>query len=407
MPHRRRGDIPMAHPVSSKDSVTSCGPAFGLRGVLVDARPVGNGHIHDTWVATYREGNTTRRYIHQRINRQVFPDPARLMRNIARVTTHVQQKVQADGQPDPERRALTLVPTVDRRTFWIDPDDGYWRVFHYIEGARVFEEPDSLARVRAAARAFAEFQCQLIDLPPPPLDEILPGFHDTPARLVALRKAVAKDPLQRADSARDLIHFIEDRASALGRYVSARAAGELPVRVTHNDTKLNNILFDVASGRGLCVIDLDTVMPGLAAYDFGDLVRTTVSPAPEDETDEARIIVRLDYFQALAEGYLGSAREYLTQAELNGMADAGWLITLETGMRFLTDFLEGDRYFKIHRSAHNLERARSQLALAARLEDKTDALRAIVERIHAGETAVADESAISDEEDDPRGGGLH
>lgn len=349
----------------------------------VDGQPVafashGSGHINDTYLSTYRQGSASVRYIHQRINRLVFRDPIGLMGNVARVTRHLRDRLLGAGEPDLLRRCLTLVPTLDGTPWFEDEDGEIWRTYLFIEAARTYDVIESNRHAHEGGRAFGEFQRLLADLPGPRLVETIPAFHDTPARLAQLHDAVERDVVGRVRQARPEIDAIAARAGSLGWLEAAKDGGSVPERVTHNDTKLNNVMIDDESGLGLCVIDLDTTMPGAVAYDFGDLVRTGVSPTAEDERRLDRVRVRLDVFEALCRGYAAGVGPLLTAAEIDGLAPAARLITLETGMRFLTDHLSGDTYFKVHRPDHNLERCRAQLALVRQLERHEDELRRIV-----------------------------
>lgn len=357
------------------------GQKFGIAGSFLSAAPFGSGHINDTYAVAYQTNGSVSRYIHQRINHHIFTDPEGLMSNIERVTRHIRAKVEESGEGDPTRNALNLLLTDEGRSWWQSDTGEYWRTYHFVENTKSYDVITSLDQAYEGAFAFGRFQAQLADLPAPRLNETLPDFHHTPKRFEALVKAVDADTHNRASLVKADIDFIVNRESFTRRFIDLEAQGHLPERITHNDTKLNNVLLDNASGKGMCVIDLDTVMPGLALYDFGDMVRTGVSPAPEDERDLAKIQVRMDVFSALAEGYLKAGRSFLTQEEIAELPQAGALITLEIGIRFLTDYLNGDIYFKTHHPDHNAERAKSQFTLVKRLEEKSESLRSVVERI--------------------------
>jgi aminoglycoside phosphotransferase (APT) family kinase protein len=313
----------------------------------VEPLAAAGAHINDSYVVS--SPGSSRRLLLQRLNRTVFSEPRRVMENVVRVTRHI-------GGP------LLLVPAADGRD-WLEDDNGdVWRAYRYIEGAQSYQQPRSAAQAFAAARAFGEFQRRLADLPGPPLHETIPGFHDTPRRFAALERAVDRDPAGRAASARHEITAVlrhHPRAGAL------MAAG-LPRRVVHNDAKIANLLFD-AGDTPICVVDLDTVMPGLALWDFGDLARSAATRAAEDETDLSRVTVEPDLFEALARGYLEGTGDLLDTEERRLLVTAAQVITLEQGVRFLTDYLEGDRYYRIARPAHNLERCRNQLHLFEQL----------------------------------------
>lgn len=308
------------------------------------------------------------------MNGHVFNDPIGLMENIQRVTTHLAQ--QLNGQSDCDRRVLTLVPTHGGRMWHVDANHAFWRVYRFIDGASTYDAVQSPEQAFQAARAFGRFQQMLASMPAPRLHETIPDFHNTPKRFAALERAIADDIAHRAASARLEIDFALARRSI----VSALIDANLPERVTHNDTKFNNVLLDDVTGEGICVIDLDTVMPGLAAYDFGDMVRTTTSSAKEDEQDLSRVFMEFPLYEALVRGYLESAGDFLTKAERNLLAFSGKLITFEIGIRFLTDYLAGDTYFKIHRDGQNLDRCRTQFKLVESIERQEEKMHRLVEQ---------------------------
>jgi aminoglycoside phosphotransferase (APT) family kinase protein len=353
---------------------------FQIYGDFAEAAPYGSGHINDTYAAVYRQSGAPVRYIHQRINERVFHDPIRLMENVARVTAHARLKLAQNGDADATRRALSLVPSRDGEPYVVDDLGNVWRTYLFIEGARTYDVIETREQAYAAALAFGAYQHLLADLPGGRLHETIPGFHDTRSRFDALQRAVAADTHNRALEAREEIAFVQARERDVDHLLARLERGELPERVTHNDTKLNNVMIDNETREGLCVIDLDTTMPGLAPYDFGDLVRTATSASAEDERDLSLVQVRLEMFEALVDGYLSRAAAFLTPAERSELAFAGTLITLETGIRFLTDHLQGDTYFKVKRPGHNLDRARAQFALVRSLEARMDEMAGYVER---------------------------
>ena len=353
---------------------------FSFGGKIVSAGPYGSGHINDTFLTLVEIAGQQRRFILQRINHQVFKQPDLLMENVARVCAHAHAKLRAAGTNDAHRRALRLIPTHQGKAWHIDPSGNRWRCYDFIEGATGHDVVRSPAQAEAAAKAFGAFQSLLADLPGDRLHETIPDFHHTPSRFARFQAALAKDTHGRAASVGPEIAFALARASEVSVVVDALRDGSLPERVTHNDTKLNNVLLDDVTQEGVCVIDLDTVMPGSALYDFGDLVRTSTSPAAEDETDLSQVRVQLPMFEALVRGYLASARGFLTPREKDLLPFAGKLITFEIGLRFLTDWLEGDTYFKIKRPAHNLDRCRTQFKLVASIEEQLPAMREIVAR---------------------------
>ncbi len=348
---------------------------FQIYGEFVGAEPYGSGHINDTYRAVFDQAGAPARYIIQRINHNIFKTPVAVMENIRRVTAHLAAK--AAGAPDFSRRVLTLVSTRDGGFYHRDEQANHWRAYLFIEKARTCDAVESAAQAFKAARAFGAFQKLLADLPAPRLHDTIPDFHHTPKRFAALEKAIAADAANRSRLALAEIEFALRRKEICGVLLDAN----LPERVTHNDTKFNNVMLDEATGEGICVIDLDTVMPGLALYDFGDMVRTTTSPAREDERDLSKVGLQLPMFEALARGYLSSAGEFLTPSEKKLLSFAGKLITFEIGLRFLTDFLAGDTYFKVHREGHNLDRCRTQFKLVESIERQETAMDKLVESI--------------------------
>jgi aminoglycoside phosphotransferase (APT) family kinase protein len=358
-----------------RHDVRSVARQFQIYGEFISAGPYGSGHINDTYCAVFNQGGTPVRYILQRINHNVFKTPAALMENVQRVTTHISRKV-AD-QPDFSRCGLTLIPARDGCAWHRDPDGNYWRTYIFIEKARTYDAVESPQQAFQAARAFGRFQKLLADLPAPRLHDTIPDFHHTPSRFAKLEAAIAADPANRARLAEPEIEFALNHKGMTGVLL---AAG-LPERVTHNDTKLNNVMLDDQTGDGICVIDLDTVMPGLVPYDFGDIVRTSTSPAKEDERDLSKVKMQFPMFESLARGYLATAGEFLTKAERQHLAFSGKLITFEIGIRFLTDYLEGDVYFKVHREGHNLDRCRTQFKLVESIEQQEDAMHKLVETL--------------------------
>lgn len=366
----------------AQDSQDIAGVAgkFCFEGSLEAAAPFGLGHINDTYLVTYRQPDgTLRRYILQRINQFVFKNPAALMENIERVTRHLHDKIVAAGG-DPLRETLNLVPARDRGSYIRDAHGEYWRAFLFIENARTYESAESPEHIYQAARAFGNFQRQLADFPAGQLHETIPFFHDTPRRFCAFQEAVQRDAVRRAAVVRAEIHFLEQREADTRVLVEGIAGHTLPLRVTHNDTKFNNVMIDDRSGKAICILDLDTVMPGLALYDFGDAVRSGAALAAEDEPDSTRAGISLDIFDHLAHGYLDVARDFLTPAEVDLLAFSARLITLEQAIRFLGDYLNGDIYYKVHRPGHNLDRARAQMGMLRDMETRFADMQAVISR---------------------------
>ena len=368
---------------------------FRFEGDFVAAGPLGGGHINDTYVARFqRADGAPQRYVLQRINHSVFKDPAALMQNIEAVTTHLRQKIVAAGG-DPERETLNLIPTRDGATFAALPGGQYWRAYRFIAGARTYQVVENLHHVYSAARAFGRFQEQLSDFPAERLHETIPDFHHTGKRYAAFVEAVARDAVNRARSVAAEIEFVVHRADDTSVLVDLLERGALPERVTHNDTKLNNVMIDDVTGEGICVIDLDTVMPGLSLYDFGDCVRSAANPTAEDERDLSKVCVDLSIFERLVQGYLDTAGAFLTPAEIELLPFAAKLITLEQGIRFLADHLNGDVYYKVHREGHNLDRCRTQLKQVVDIEDKFDRMMSIVAKAVAQIPGLSYSSSVS------------
>jgi hypothetical protein len=341
---------------------------FQIPGEFVSAAPYGSGHINETYAATYHQGGIPTRYIFQRLNTNIFKDPQGLTANVAHVTKHLRAKLVASNATDIDRKALRLIPARDGKFYLDDPEHGFWRAYFFIEGAKTYDVLEHESQAYKAARAFGEFQSLLADYDGPRLTETIPAFHNTPRRFDAFKKAVAEDVLGRAKDVQAEIDFALSREALTDRLLALQRSGELPERITHNDTKLNNVMLDDTTGEGICVIDLDTVMPGLSLYDFGDMVRTACNPVPEDHPDFEQVVARKDMFKALAMGYLLGTAGTLLPVERNNLVVAGELLTYECGIRFLTDHLQGDTYFRIHRPAHNLDRCRTQFALVRSLE---------------------------------------
>ena len=355
--------------------------AFDLLGDLVEYAPYGAGHINDTYAAVYDQSGTTIRYIHQRINHHVFTKPVELMENISRVTSHQFSKLQDLHATEQCRRALTVIPCKEGRPYWRDADGNYWRTYLFIEKARAYEIIESTDHAERAARAFGDFQRTLSDMPGEPLHETIPNFHNTEWRFENLKKAIAADSQNRATDCKAEIEYAMANKSVATKLSDLVKAGSIPQRVTHNDTKLNNVLIDDETGEGICVIDLDTVMPGLALHDFGDMVRSVTLPVMEDEQDLNKVVMQKSMFEALAKGYISSAGEFLNDAERENLAFSGQLLALEVGMRFLTDYLEGDTYFKTNSEGQNLNRTRTQFALARDIERNLASMTRFIETL--------------------------
>ncbi len=356
-------------------------PAFQTEGVLEEIGPHGNGHINETYKVCFRlDTGERRRYILQRINTDVFKNPWFLTENIENVTSFLRKKSARSGG-DPLRETLSLVPLQSGGTLLEDAYGNYWRMYLFIEDTICLENVEKPEDLYSSAFAFGNFQRLLADFPAASLHEVIPNFHHTPSRYEDFNQAVREDVCGRAERVAEEIRFIREREADLSAISACLADGSLPLRVTHNDTKLNNILFDAVTGKGICVIDLDTVMPGSALYDFGDAIRFGASTGAEDEKDLDQISCSLELFEAYTRGYLKGCDGSLTEQEIHMLPMGAKLMTLECGMRFLTDYLQGDTYFRIHREEHNLDRARTQFKLVRDMEEKWEEMVKIVERV--------------------------
>ncbi len=341
---------------------------FRLDGRPLSCERYGEGHINRTYLAVT---DRPKRYIIQRLSRVAFHDIPALMRNVAAVTAYLAQR------NDDPRASLHLVPTTEGGLWYLDGEGEYWRVYDFIEDSICLQTPETDEDFYQSAVAFGSFQRMLHDFPAETLSETIPNFHNTPDRYRKFHEALKTDRLGRAASVRREIDFVLEQETAAGSLLAMCTRGELPLRVTHNDTKLNNVMLDRESRRALCVIDLDTVMPGLVAYDFGDSIRFGASTAAEDERDLNRVGLDLRRYRRFTEGFVPACGA-LTEAEIETLPLGAKLMTLECGLRFLTDYLDGDRYFSIARPEHNLDRARTQFKLVEDTERRWNEIQGIV-----------------------------
>ena len=339
-------------------------------------QPYGNGHINDTYIA----GSAGSKYIIQRINSSVFKRPEQVMENIESVCDFLKEKITAAGG-DPDRETLTLIRTTDGKSYYKTEDNQYFRVYKFISDAYTADIPESPEQLCAAAHAFGRFQRMLSDYPAEKLNETIKDFHNTVKRYGDFEAAVSADRMKRLESVKSEAEFVRVRKNISGLITDGIRNGSIPVRVTHNDTKFNNVMLDAKTGEGICVIDLDTVMPGSLLYDFGDALRTGANTAAEDERDLSLVHFDLGMFEAFSRGFISEVKDTLTQAEIRLLPMSAAIMTYECGMRFLTDYLEGDIYFKIHRRNHNLDRARNQFKLMLDIESKLNDMTEIVKRI--------------------------
>ncbi len=345
---------------------------FRFRGTPIECEPFGNGHINRTYRVVCDSGEE---YILQRINQVAFHHPEELIENIDAVTRYIA------ALPDAGQKTLHLIPALDGRNYSYDESGNFWRAYDFISGGVCLEMPRNVEDFYQAAVAFGSFQKALSAFPAQTLHETIPHFHDTIDRFRQLHESVAADPLGRCASVKAELDFLFAREEALGELCRMQESGTLPLRVTHNDTKLNNVLFDMATGKPLCVVDLDTVMPGLAACDFGDAVRFGASSAAEDELDLDKVYMRLDMYRAFLQGYLDACGDTLTADEIRTLPLGAKIMTAEVGLRFLKDYIDGDIYFAIHYPQQNLDRARTQLKLVWDMEQKWDAMQSILQEL--------------------------
>ena len=352
---------------------------FKLPGELKECIRYGSGHINDTYRLTYETPQGTKRYILQRMSTSIFKKPLELMEKVSGVTAWLRKKIIENGG-DPERETLTLVKSNDGLPYFVDSTGEYWRVYLFIEGATCYDAVKDDNDFYQSAVAFGHFQRLLADYPAETLHETIKDFHNTPDRLEKFKKAVAEDICGRAASVQKEIDFILEREELTHALYDLQLDGRLPLRVTHNDTKLNNIMIDDETGKAICVIDLDTVMPGLTANDFGDSIRFGASTALEDEQDLSKVSCDLHLFDVYARGFIEGCGGALTDLEIDMLPMGAILMTFENGIRFLTDHLEGDHYFHIHREGHNLDRCRTQLTLVKDMQEKLPQMNAIIQK---------------------------
>ena len=352
---------------------------FKLPGELKECIRYGSGHINDTYRLTYETPQGTKRYILQRMSKSIFKKPVELMEDVSGVTAWLRKKIIENGG-DPERETLTLVKSNDGLPYFVDSTGEYWRVYLFIEGATCYDAAKDDNDFYQSAVAFGHFQRFLADYPAETLHETIKDFHNTPDRLEKFKKAVAEDICGRAASVQKEIDFILEREELTHALYDLQLDGRLPLRVTHNDTKLNNIMIDDETEKAICVIDLDTVMPGLTANDFGDSIRFGASTALEDEQDLSKVSCDLHLFDVYARGFIEGCGGALTDLEIDMLPMGAILMTFENGIRFLTDHLEGDHYFHIHREGHNLDRCRTQLTLVKDMQEKLPQMNAIIQK---------------------------
>lgn len=353
--------------------------AYGIEDKLTDWSVIHNGHINRTYSVSYKTNNgKTERRLLQQINTEVFKKPAELMDNIVRVTAFLKDKISKEGG-DTERETLTVFKTKEGKYYYVDSTGAYWRCYNFVEDAFSYNAIENDQLFFEAGAAFGKFQSQLADFPIDTLYDTIPDFHNTYKRFLQLKDAAEKNAAGRLEKVAEELKFAYDREEDTKVLVDLTEKGELPLRVTHNDTKLNNIMFDNKTGKAICIVDLDTVMPGLSLYDFGDAIRYGANTAAEDEKDVSKVSVDLNLYEKYVKGYLSAAGKSLTKTEIEYLPFSAKLLTLECGMRFLADYLNGDVYFATAYPEHNLVRCRTQFALVADIEKNFDKMIKITE----------------------------
>jgi len=350
---------------------------FDLNSLITDAKRFGSGHINDTFkLATGNSGEKS--YLLQRVNHDIFKDIPSLMNNIHLVTTHLKNQFRANGISDIDKHTLTIISTKNNKLYYQDEEGSYWRLFILLADTKSYDIVETAKQAYSGGLAFGQFQKQLSDLDATQLVEILPNFHNIDFRIQNLKEAISTNKANRVENVQDLLHYIFERESKMRRILDLADNGELPLRITHNDTKFNNVLLD-QNDNVQCVIDLDTVMPGYIAYDFGDAIRTIINSAAEDEKNLEKIVLNIPLFKAYAEGYLSEAKEFLTDKEIESLMYGVLLLPYMQAVRFLTDYIDGDTYYKVYYPDHNLIRAKAQFKLVDELEKHEEELKNILE----------------------------
>lgn len=369
--------------ISDRQGAELIAGKFSLEGEYLGCKKFGSGHINNTYLLelTDRSGNI-KKYVLQAVNTNIFKNIYAVMDNIVRVTEHLKAKI-SDGE-----RVVDFLKAEDGNTYYVDPDKNFWRVYEFIDDSVCLDMPESLEDFYQCALAFGRFQRHLNDFPADSLNEIIPDFHNTPKRYEAFLKAEKEDKMGRAASVRLEIDFIKSKSEFYPVLLDNYKAGNLPLRVSHNDTKCNNVLLDKNTREALCVIDLDTIMPGFSVTDFGDAIRFGAATAAEDETDLSKVKLDMEKFRIYAKGFLDGCGGLLSDSEIMLLPEGAKMMTIECGMRFLADYLEGDHYFKTDYPAHNLDRCRTQLKLVSEMEKYWDAMKACVSEYTSGNKKI-------------------
>lgn len=354
--------------------------AFNIEGTIATIKPYGSGHINDTFYLK-NDNHSCPDYLLQRINHTIFKDVPALMNNVKQVTEHLRRKLASIPGSSPEKQVLTIIPLKNGQLFFKDADGNYWRVYLYLGNTNSYDLVEKELQAFEGGKAFGNFQALLSDLDASLLAETIPDFHNIEMRLTRFYKAWSTDSAGRRDQVIAETDFINKRVDTMKSILNLGKEGHLPLRITHNDTKFNNVLLD-ANDKAQCVIDLDTVMPGYVAYDFGDAIRTIVNSASEDEKDLSKIKLNIPLFEAYAKGYLSEADKFLSPTEVDSLMMGVLLIPYMQAVRFLTDYLEGDIYYKTNFEGHNLQRTRAQIQLLKEIEAEYETLKGIIEKVH-------------------------
>lgn len=349
---------------------------FRIKGTIESIKPFGTGLINTTYKVTTREADAPN-YLLQIINHHIFQNVPELTRNIQRVTSHIRTKLEAQVLNDIDRRVLTPIDTKDGNGFFLDEQGNYWRMFLFIEGARSYDQLTNSKQAEAGGRAFGQFQKMVADLPGDPLYPIIPGFHNTEMRINNFKERVIEDPVGRGKEVVEEVTFLMQRAEEYKKIVQMGREGIIPERIVHQDTKFNNVLLD-ENDQVLCVIDLDTVMPGYVCYDIGDAIRNGANTGKEDDPDLDKVGINLELYEGFIKGFLHETKDLLTPAEKNTLAFGAKLLTYEQAVRFLDDYLNGDKYYKINNPYHNLIRTRAQIKLLKTMEANWETMQRIV-----------------------------
>jgi len=365
--------------MSSGNDLENIFNRFNAEGPYLAEAAFGTGHIHDTY--KIETGTVYRDYILQKLNNKIFSDIPGLQDNIFRVTAHIREKLLKAGERDINRKCLTVIRTREDKTWFLDNNGDYWRMYLFIPGHRTYDVVQNTGQAYEGGKAIGRFQSLLSDLPGPRLNETIPFFHDIEKRLETFHRVLKKDPVSRVEDVKDEISFVLARQEEMKTILKLGRQGKIPLRITHNDTKFNNILLD-KNDKALCIIDLDTVMPGYVHYDFGDSIRTVANTATEDEKDLSRVNMNIEMFESFTRGYLQQLKNVLNKTEIDYLVYAPSLMTFIMGLRFLTDYISGDVYYKIHKPDHNILRARAQFRLVECFEKQLDVMKSIISRYY-------------------------